>query len=182
MFSIDIDLRSDRELLAAHVAGDRHAFAELFRRHQPRLLRVAQATSRNPEDAADALQEAMLHAHRSAGKFRHHSTVGSWLHRIVVNACIDNGRRNALRHTVLLTDGMDPASDGSAAADTAIMLRCALSGLPDDQRAALEIVDMLGYSISEAAGLLGVAEGTVKSRRARARTKLAVTLRRHPAR
>ena len=61
----DID-RTDTELLAAHVAGDRYAFEELFYRHHRQLYRLAQMTSRNPEDAADALQDAMLSAHRSA--------------------------------------------------------------------------------------------------------------------
>lgn len=80
--------RSDAELLAAHVAGDRYAFGELFGRHQRHLHRLARLTTRSPEDAEDALQDAMLSAHRGAGAFRHDAAVGSWLHRIVVNACL----------------------------------------------------------------------------------------------
>ena len=64
------------------------AFAELFGRHRDRLARVARRTCA-PEDAADALQDAMLAAHRCAPTFRHQCAVGSWLHRIVVNACLD---------------------------------------------------------------------------------------------
>ena len=78
----------------AHVAGDRHAFAELFGRHQRQLYRLAKVTSRDPDDAADALQEAMLSAHRSAPTFRHDASVSSWLYRIVVNCCLDRLRRN----------------------------------------------------------------------------------------
>ena len=58
--------RTDAELLAAHVAGDRYAFEELFYRHHRQLYRLAMMTSRNPDDAADALQDALLSAHRGA--------------------------------------------------------------------------------------------------------------------
>ena len=86
--------RSDAELLAAHVAGDRYAFEQLFYRHHRHLHRLARLTSSSAEDAEDALQEAMVSAHRGAGTFRHDAAVSSWLHRIVVNACLDRLRRN----------------------------------------------------------------------------------------
>ena len=85
--------RSDAELLAAHVAGDRYAFEELFYRHHRQLYRIARITSRNPDDAADALQDAMLKAHRRAPAFRYDAAVRSWLYRIVVNLSIDAIRR-----------------------------------------------------------------------------------------
>jgi RNA polymerase sigma-70 factor (ECF subfamily) len=169
------DKRSDAELLAAHVAGDPDAFAELFHRHHRRLLRVAQLTSRTPEDAADALQEAMLSAHRSASSFRRDAAVSSWLHRIVVNACRDRLRRHKARPTTTLDDGC-PVADNTVHIDTAIMVRQALAQLPQPQRAAVVAVDMHGYSIADAARLLGVAEGTIKSRCARGRARLAVLL------
>ena len=80
--------RSDAELLAAHVAGDRYAFEELFRRHHGRLHRLATKSCRCPEDAADVLQDAMLAVHRSAGAFRHHAVVGSRMRRLVVNTSL----------------------------------------------------------------------------------------------
>lgn len=169
--------RSDGELLAAHVAGDRRAFEELFRRHRDRLLRVARIGCRDPEDAADALQEAMLSAHRSAPSFRHQCTVGTWLHRIVINACADITRRNAGRRHVRLEPDAHALPDPAGCTDTALVVRRALLGLPADQRAAVLVVDIHGYSIADAAALLGVAEGTVKSRRARARTRLGLLLR-----
>ena len=89
--------RTDAELLIAHVDGDRYAFEELFLRHYGQLSRLAQLTSRDPDDAADALQDAMLAAHRTAQSFRHDSAVSSWLYRIVVNACLDRLRRNKSR-------------------------------------------------------------------------------------
>jgi RNA polymerase sigma-70 factor, ECF subfamily len=168
---------SDDELLAAHIAGDRHAFEELFRRHRDRLLRVARSTCRNPEDAADAVQDALLKAHRSAPSFRRQCSVSTWLHRIVVNACIDTLRRNTLQHNADIDLNGCALPDPTIRADTAMMVRRALLRLPVEQRAAVVAVDMHGYSIAEAAALLGVAEGTVKSRRARARTRLAAALR-----
>jgi RNA polymerase sigma-70 factor, ECF subfamily len=167
--------RSDAELLAAHVAGDRFAFAELFRRHHRQLHRVARLTSRCTEDAEDALQEAMASAHRAAGAFRHDAAVSSWLHRIVVNACLDRLRRNKSHLTTALDD-VYPVPDRTAQVETAIAVQRALMRLPLEQRAAVVAVDMHGYSVADTARLLGVAEGTVKSRCARARARLAAIL------
>jgi len=163
-------------LLAAHVAGDRYAFEELFYRHHRQLYRLAQITSRNPEDAADALQDAMLKAHRSAPAFRHDSAVSSWLYRIVVNACLDRLRHNKAHPTAALADDVCHLSDPTPRVDTAIAVERALMRLPVEQRAAVVAVDMQGYSIAETARMLGVAEGTVKSRCSRARAKLAEAL------
>ena len=179
VFSIGISPasgRSDRELLAAHVAGDRYAFEELFRRHRSRLRRVARAGCHNAQDADDVLQDAMLKAHRNAGAFLHQAAVSSWLHRIVVNACIDRLRRATSHPTVELVVAAHPVPDRTGQVETAIMVRSALSGLPAEQRAAVMTVDMHGYSIAEAARLLGIPEGTVKSRCARARARLATAL------
>jgi RNA polymerase sigma-70 factor (ECF subfamily) len=167
--------RSDVELLAAHVAGDRFAFEELFHRHRGQLHRVARLTSRCAEDAEDALQEAMASAHRGAGSFRHDAAVSSWLHRIVVNACLDRLRRNKTHPTTTLDD-IYPVPDRTGQVETAITVQRALMRLPVEQRAAVVAVDMHGYSVADTARLLGVAEGTVKSRCARARARLASML------
>ncbi|MDT5347579.1 MAG: polymerase sigma-70 factor, subfamily [Mycobacterium sp.] len=167
--------RTDAELLAAHVAGDRYAFDELFRRHKRQLHRLARLTSRSPEDAEDALQDAMLSAHRCAGSFRHDAAVRSWLHRIVVNASLDRLRRAKAHPTAPLQD-VHPVSDRTAQVETAILVQRALMRLPVEQRAAVVAVDMQGYSIADTARLLGVPEGTVKSRCARARARLAEML------
>ena len=169
--------RSDRELLAAHVAGDRYAFEELFYRHQRQLHRLAQLTSRNPEDALDALQDAMLSAHRSAATFRYDSAVSSWLYRIVVNSCLDRLRRNKTHATTVLPEDACRVGDPTPRVDTAIVVERALMRLPVEQRAAVVAVDMQGYSVAETARMLGVAEGTVKSRCSRARARLAEALR-----
>jgi RNA polymerase sigma-70 factor, ECF subfamily len=168
--------RSDAELLVAHVAGDRYAFEELFHRHHRQLYRLAQISSRTPEDAADALQDAMLSAHRSAPRFRHDASVSSWLYRIVVNACLDRLRRNKSHLMTALEDDACPIGDPTPRVDTALVVERALMRLPVEQRAAVVAVDMQGFSVAETARLLGVAEGTVKSRCSRARAKLAETL------
>jgi RNA polymerase sigma-70 factor (ECF subfamily) len=169
--------RSDAELLAAHVAGDPYAFEELFLRHQRQLYRLARLTSRTGEDAADALQDAMLSAHRSAGSFRNDAAVSSWLHRIVVNACLDRLRRNKNHLAIQLEDDVGSVSDPAPRTDTAVVVQRALMRLPVEQRAAVVAVDMQGYSIADAARILGVPQGTVKSRCARARGRLALMLR-----
>ena len=135
-----------------------------------------QLTSRNPDDAADALQDAMLSAHRTAAAFRRDAAVSSWLYRIVVNACLDKLRRNKSRPTVALLEDTCHAGDPMPRVDTAIVVERALMRLPVEQRAAVVAVDMQGYSVVETARMLGVAEGTVKSRCSRARRKLAETL------
>ncbi|QLQ38558.1 RNA polymerase sigma factor SigM [Micromonospora robiginosa] len=180
--------RSDLELLRAHVAGDRDAFTELFQRHRDRLWAVALRTIGDREEAADALQDAMLSAHRAAARFRGDSAVTTWLHRIVVNACLDRMRRRQTHATVPLPDGVhgdgDPGrhTGGVEPAapvrdhDTALVVRQALAALPAEQRAALVLVDVQGYPVAEVARILDVAEGTVKSRCARGRARLAVVL------
>jgi RNA polymerase sigma-70 factor (ECF subfamily) len=166
---------SDSELLTAHLAGDRHAFEQLFRRHHRRLYRLACLTSLSRDDADDALQDAMLSAHRNAASFRHDAAVSTWLHRIVLNACLDRVRRAKARPTVPIRD-VFAIADRTGQVETAIVVQRALMLLPVQQRAAVVAVDMQGYSIAETARLLGVPEGTVKSRCARARARLAYLL------
>jgi len=172
---------SDAELLKRHVAGDRDAFGQLFRRHREQLWAVAVRTLADPEEAADAVQDAMIAAFQGADSFRGHSAVTTWLYRIVVNAALDRMRRRAARHTTSCQDedaldalaagGRLPA-DPAERSDTAIDVRAALRQLVPEQQAALVLVDMLGYSVLDAAQFLGVSAGTVKSRAARGRARL----------
>jgi len=169
---------SDQELLRRHVAGDAEAFGELFRRHQDRLWAVALRTMCDPDEAADALQDAMISAFRRAADFRGDSAVTTWLHRIVVNASLDRLRRRASRPAVstsdeetfevLVAQDDDPARES----DTRLDVDAALRILPPPQRAALVLVDMLGFSVADAAVILGISPGTVKSRCARSRARL----------
>ena len=172
---------SDRELLAQHAAGDRDAFAALVARHRDRMWRVALRTLGDPEDAADAVQDALLSAYRAAATFRGDAAVSTWLHRIVVNACLDLARRRASRPTTPLVDdpgAQHPTSGPSPfdASDTSAAVLAALRALPIEQAAAVVIVDVEGFSVREAAAILDAPEGTVKSRCARARARLAELL------
>jgi len=171
---------TDADLLRQHVAGDPDAFGTLFVRHRDRLWAVAVRTLADPQEAADALQDAMISAFRRAGSFRGDAAVTTWLHRIVVNACLDRMRRRAARPVVSSGDDrlLDAASvgvavnDPSANSELVIDVTAALRGLPHDQRIALVLVDMLGYSVADAAQVLGISQGTVKSRCARGRARL----------
>jgi RNA polymerase sigma-70 factor, ECF subfamily len=190
------DTRSDADLLAAHVAGDHEAFGILFARHRDRLWAVAVRTMGNPHDAADGLQDGLVAAYRRAGTFRGDAAVTTWLHRVVVNACLDRIRATKVRRAEPLPDDLDEYRDrGSVAASPATAaapsdpadlavaddrrraVLAALATLPAEQRAALVLVDMEGYSVAEVAAVLGCAEGTVKSRCARGRDRLAGLLR-----
>jgi RNA polymerase sigma-70 factor (ECF subfamily) len=163
------------------LAGDPDAFGQLFERHRDRLWAVAIRTLGDPEEAADALQDAMISAFRRADSFRGDSAVTTWLHRIVVNAALDRMRRRSSRPTVggddeemldSLAAGRGGVSDPSGTTDTQLDVMAALRHLVPDQQAALVLVDMLGYSVADAAEVLGVSEGTVKSRAARGRARL----------
>ena len=183
-----LDELDDIGLLHAHAAGDPDAFGLLFTRHRDRLWAVALRTTGNPEDAADALQEAMISAFRRAADFRAEAQVTTWLHRIVVNASLDRLRRNKVRAASSLPDDLeeyagrgalltstgavhDPATE-AVRSEARTQVLAALDRLAPDQKAALVLVDMEGYPVEEAARILGCPVGTVKSRCARGRHRL----------
>lgn len=178
---------SDHDLLRAHVEGDPEAFGLLFARHRDRLWAVALRTSGDREEAADALQDALVAAFSRAGSYRGDAAVTTWLHRIVVNACLDRFRRERVRHALPLPDDAretvgrlaadasppeDPADHAEREEQRRTVL-AALATLPAEQRAALVLVDMQGCSVAEAAAVLEVPAGTVKSRCSRGRARLA---------
>jgi RNA polymerase sigma-70 factor (ECF subfamily) len=167
--------RTDRDLMAQHCAGDPEAFGELFRRHRDRMWAVALRTTSNRELAADCLQEAFIAAFRRAESYRGDAAVTTWLHRIVVNACLDRLRRER-PVTALPEHDLPDRHDATGQAETRLDVREALARLPEGQRMALVLVDMHGLPVAEAAAVLEVAEGTVKSRCARGRAALAAML------
>jgi RNA polymerase sigma-70 factor, ECF subfamily len=186
------EVRSDAELLAAHAAGDADAFGEVVRRHRDRLWAVALRTLGDREEAADAVQDALVSALRASGPraadgaagasgagFRGESAVTTWLHRIVVNACLDRVRRKASRPADPLPDHdlPDRRPDPLAARELALDVDAALATLPAEQRAVLVLVDMYGYPVDDVAAILECPVGTVKSRCARGRARLLPLLR-----
>lgn len=174
--------RSDESLLRAHVDGDPAAFGELVARHTDRLWAVALRTLGDPDEAADALQDALLSAFRRAETFRGEAAVTTWLHRIVVNACLDRVRRRRARPADPLPDTEDAEPAGidhpDLAEDRAVALdiAAALATLPASSRAAVVLVDLQGFAVADAARILDCPVGTVKSRCARARARLAPLL------
>lgn len=188
----ELEAASDADLLHAHVDGDPHAFGVLFHRHRDRLWAVAVRTMGNREDAADGLQDGLVAAYRRAATFRGDAAVTTWLHRVVVNACLDRIRAAKVRRTETLPDDLEEYRDrGSVVSATAeaddpadLSVRderrrqvlTALRTLPDEQRAALVLVDMEGYPVAQAAEILDCAVGTVKSRCSRGRARLAELL------
>ncbi len=172
----------DKELLSRHAHGDDQAFNELVRRHRERMWAVAVRVLGDPEEASDALQDAFLSAFRGAHRFRGDAQVSTWLHRIVINACHDRMRRKLVRPAVPTDDTtLDILSnervrkapaDPTGRSDATMDVQSALATLPSEQRFALILVDMLGYRVDEAAEILEIATGTVKSRCARGRARL----------
>lgn len=173
-----IPSRTDEELLAAHRDGDTGAFAELAGRHTDRMWGVAVRTLHDHGEAADAVQEALLAAHRSAARFRGEASVRTWLHRILVNTCIDRLRDARRRPTVPWPDHevAAPRPDPGTELATRMAVSDALAALPDFQRVAIVLVDVQGFGVAEVARILDVPVGTVKSRCARGRTRLAALL------
>ena len=171
---------SDADLLRRHIGGDPEAFAEIFHRHRDHLWAIALRTIGDAEEAADALQDALISAMRHAESFRGEAKLSTWLHRIVVNACLDRVRRRAARPTVALPDDEHSAPAGPhdefEARDTAADVRAALATLSYEQRAAIVLVDIEGYAVDEVAAMLEVPSGTIKSRCSRGRAKLAPLL------
>lgn len=175
MSTHDLAGRSDADLMGLHRSGDDQAFGEIFRRHKDRMWAVALRTTRDPEVASDAVQDGFVNAFRRADSFRGDAQVSTWLYRIVVNACLDRMRRT--KPTADIADH-DPVEtrDYHRSVEVRIDVRAALEDLPESQRIALVLVDMQGLSIAEAAGVLDVAEGTIKSRCSRGRAALAEVL------
>ena len=168
---------SDEELLAAHLRGDRRAFGELVTRHERRIYGLCLRILGSREDAEDATQEAFIAALRRAGSFRHEAAFSTWLFRIAINAATDQARRRGRARTVPLeTDefaGAAPSGgDPSGVVPSALALQAALRRVPEDFRAALVLCDLYGFPYAQAAEILEVPVGTVKSRVFRGRLAL----------
>lgn len=170
--------RTDEELLAAHRRGDDRAFAELVTRHTRLLWHIAAQVLPDPQDAADAVQDALVAAHRHAGSYRGEASVRSWLVRILVNGCIDRIRADRVRAAPGRgsVDPIGPRPDIATELATRLSVRDALATIPAEQRAAVLLVDAHDWTVADAADALGVPVGTVKSRCSRARSRLAVLL------
>jgi len=197
------DPRSDTELLAAHAAGDPDAFGEVVRRHRDRLWAVALRTLGDREEAADAVQDALVSALRASGPrpadgtagaaFRGESAVTTWLHRIVVNACLMRIRRRERKPEESIDDFL-PAYEadghtvekfqpwGNSAIErlekqeTHALVRASIDRLPETYRTALLLRDIEEMDSEEAAAVLGITPNALKIRVHRARQALRTLL------
>lgn len=152
-------------------AGDRRAFALLVRHTQDHVWRFIRHQVGDDELASDLSQETFLRVHASLRSFRGEAAFTTWLLRIARNLVVDERRRAARRPVVVPVD--ESASPGRDPGTTLRSeLEAALASLPVDQRDALLLVEILGLRYREAAAVLEVAEGTVKSRVFHARAGL----------
>jgi len=162
----------DAPLVGRAQLGDRRAFEQLVERHQHRLLTLAARTLGSADEAADAVQEAFIRAWLGLPRFRGGSLFSTWLYRIGLNAAHDQRLK---RRTVPLDEHREPADpqDRFLASELSGALQVALDQLEEDYRIAVVLYDVLGCSYTEIAELTDVAEGTVKSRIFRGRSRLA---------
>jgi RNA polymerase sigma-70 factor (ECF subfamily) len=172
---------SDEALLAAHLRGDPEAFGRLVGRHERRVYGLCLRILGNREDAEDAAQEAFVAALRKAASFRRAAAFSTWLYRIAVNAATDQARR---RVRARLAD-LDPEDAGLAVAAggelgeevaAAVTVQTALARVPEEFRVAVVLCDLYRLPYADAAQILEVPVGTVKSRVFRGRAALAECL------
>jgi RNA polymerase sigma-70 factor (ECF subfamily) len=175
---MSVEVRSDEELMHAYLDGEKNAIALLLMRRRDWMWSVARKTVRDNTIAEDAVQEAMTAVFRKAHTFRGESKVSTWMYMIVQNACIDLLRKESVRPQLSESDESTIVESATFAdqSDTKIVMAQALATLPDDQRIALTMTIMEGYSIDEVAQIAGVAPGTIKSRCSRGKEALATYL------
>jgi RNA polymerase sigma-70 factor (ECF subfamily) len=187
------DEHDDPQLVAALRAGDLTAFEKIVREHARPLLTVARRLLRNDDDAREAVQDAFVSAFRSCGRFEGSSRISTWLHRIVVNACLMRLRTQRRRVEVsiddwlprFLPDGHHEASfiDWSNAAhamiereETCALVRRCIDQLPDSYRTVLLMHDIEGIPVHEVATALDISSNAVHIRLHRARQALRTLL------
>lgn len=170
---------TETELVDRLKTGDEAAYELLFRTHAGAMLTVARRYFGDTDDAADAVQDAFVSAFRAMGTFEGTSRLGTWLHRIAVNACLMKLRYRKRRPNVSLEDRTLPARVEEAEvhrADTCFRVRTAVSRLPEAYRRVVELRDFDGLDTATTAARLGTTAEVVKTRLHRARTALKALL------
>jgi RNA polymerase sigma-70 factor, ECF subfamily len=175
---------SEEELVRRAAEGDRTALEQLLRRHHDRIHLLCLRMCRDRQDADDATQEALLAVVRGLPRFDGRAAFSTWVYRVATNACLDELRRRRRRPEPVAEDhpGLagpaateDPA-DGAVRSDTREDLRAALADLPEEFRAPVVLRDVLDLDYAEIAEVLELPPGTVRSRIARGRARLADAL------
>lgn len=163
----------DADLVQRTLAGDTGAFETLIQRHQRPLFTVAYRMLGNREDAADALQGALVKAYEHLAQFDARRKFFSWMYRIVINECLN--MRRSRRPEDALSPALAAAGtpfDLAAAGQRAVQVQQALLGLSDESRAVIVLRHFADLSYDEIAEAVGVPAKTVKSRLYEARQKL----------
>ena len=182
---------AERALLAALRSGDERAYEQLVRSQAPRMLAVARRLLRNDEDARDAVQDAFVSAVRAIDSFAGDARLSTWLHRIVVNAALMKLRTRRRKPEESLDDLLpafepdghrrDPGGPWQPAerlerSELRKLVRDAIDRLPEGYRTLIVLRDIEGLDTAEAAELLGVSTGVLKTRLHRARQALRTLL------
>ena len=153
--------------------GDVRAFERLYREHIGRVYGVCLRLTREPAIAEDCAQEAFINAWRGLGRFETRSAFGTWLHRIAVNVALARRRRPQWASQPAPSEEMqDEPAEMEWTLDTPVEvseIEAAVGELPEGARDVLVLCAIYGYSHGEAAGMLGIAEGTCKAQLHRAR-------------
>jgi len=164
------------DIITAAAAGDAAAFERLYRQFSPRIYGLCLRLTGQREAAEDCTQESFVAAWRALARFERRSRFSTWLHQIAVNTVLS--RRKGLRDEYEVAEprlGLPDRADPGAAAPP-LDLERAIAGLPQGARHVLVLVGIYGYSHAEAAGALGIAEGTCKAQLHRARALLSAAL------
>jgi RNA polymerase sigma-70 factor (ECF subfamily) len=170
---------SDPVLVTRAKDGDAQALEALLTRHQPRVERLARHILRDPDDGNDAAQEALAKVCVRLKQFRGGAQFSTWLHRLVVNTCLDAVERRRARVHEPLSDLFQSDDDPARDADNAELRRelCAALGEVSPQQAQVVLLkDALGYSFEEIAEAAGMPVGTAKCHAHRGRARLSEQL------
>ncbi len=167
-----VDL-SERRIIERARRGDATAFATIYRTYVGRVYGVCLRMLQDPAAAEDCAQEAFISAWRNLPRFEGRSSLGTWLHRIAVNAVLGRSRRKEpLEHMADPEEA--PGADLPPLLDAldVLDLEQLIAGLPPGARHVLVLQGVYGYTHEETAGFLGIAVGTCKAQLHRARRLL----------
>jgi len=167
-------VRTDEALLRAVARGDRIAFHELYERHAERVFRFAISLLRAPHLAEEVLQETMVAVWKTADRFKGASKVTTWILGIAKNQAYSLLRRE--KRGERTPDDAATEPDPSETAELCVRVEDAVATLPPHLREVSHLVFHEEMTLGEAAVVLGIPEGTVKSRMFHARKALAKVL------